>query len=85
MANNDQAQQDLAAALASIATAVTGMTQQQQAIAQQLQQLQQQQPAGNTAFHTSPAGRDINAIIDMGSRSGKSIYDESKADRTRVV
>lgn len=79
MANNDQAQQDLAAALASIAAAVTGMTQQQQAIAQQLQQLQQHQPAGNTAFHTSPAGRDINAIIDMGSRSGKSIYDESMA------
>ena len=76
MANNNQAQQDLAAALTNIGNAIASITQQQQAIANQLAQLQPQQQV--VTFHTLPAGKDTTALIDFALRLGKAIYEESQ-------
>lgn len=73
--NNNNA--DMAAILAALQQSVATLTQGQQDLTTIVQQLapQQQQPV---AFHLSPAQSEPGNLVDMRTRTGKAVYDETQ-------
>lgn len=88
MANNNNnaqgGQPDFAAILAALQQTVTQLTQGQQALVQGQQAIVNQLQPNAVAFHRSPARSNLNDLLDLTSRSGKAIYEETqKGDETK--
>ena len=76
MADNNAGQADTAAILQALQQAVTALTQGQQDIATIVGRLAPAQPT--VTFHLSPAQYDTNAMLDLTSRAGRSIFEDAQ-------